>query len=157
MTNIKDIQLYDTSIEELPFSFQNLSELRDLRIVGNRMLRFPKINDKMYSIVFSNLEFLGLQSNNTLSDECLQTVLKWCANVKNLNLLNNQFKTLPECLSECHLLRDLNVEFNSYLEDIRGIPPNLNYFSALRCESLSSSSRRMILSQVCCFILHHLI
>jgi len=145
MTNIKDIFLLHTPIEELPFSFQNLSELHVLQIYLVRMLRFPKHNDKMYSIVFSNVTELNLLYCN-LSDDCLQTVLKWCSNVKNLNLSGNKFKTLPECLSECHRLWNLNVEFCCRLEDIRGIPPNLNYFSALRCKSLSSSSRRMLLN-----------
>ncbi|XP_039691170.1 disease resistance protein RPV1 isoform X2 [Medicago truncatula] len=36
---------------------------------------------------------------------------------------------------------------NTSLEEIRGIPPNLEELSAYKCESLSSSSRRMLTSQ----------
>jgi len=176
MRNIEYIRLYETSIGELPLSFQNLSELYFLTIYQGGMCRIssdifmmpklsmisakgcrillPKQNEKKNSIVSSNVEHLDLQNNN-LSDECFPIVLKWCVNVTYLNLWNNNFKILPECLSECHLLRMLYLDDCKSLEEIKGIPPNLNYLSAVKCESLSSSSRRMILSQVCCcFILH---
>nr|WIL60026.1 nodulation protein [Melilotus officinalis] len=146
MTNIKEIRLWKTSIGELPFSFQYLSELRGLHIQEGGMFRFPKYNDKMYSIVFSNLDFLEL-SNCNLSDECLQIVLKWCVNVTSLYLSQSNFKILPECLSECHHLKDIHLDYCKSLEEIRGIPPNLHYLSAIECKSLSSSSRRMLLSQ----------
>nr|WIL60025.1 nodulation protein [Melilotus officinalis] len=149
MTNINKIWLCSTSIVEFPFSFQNLTELRKLSPQGGErggMFRFPKHNDKMYSIVFSKLEVLDLGFNN-LSDECLQIVLKWCVNVKFLNLSHNDFKILPEFLSECHLLKDLFVENCKSLEEIKGIPPNLKRLYAKGCVSLSSSSRRMLLSK----------
>jgi len=153
MTNIDYIYLGSTSIGELPSSFQNLSELDGLYL-GGGMLRFPKQNEKMYSIVFSNVTKLSLEECN-LSDECLQIVLKWCVNVEELVLSKNNFKILPECLSECHHLVRINVRCCRSLEAIRGIPPNLEELSAQGCESLSSSSRRMLMSQVCCcFLLH---
>ena len=96
MTNIEEIELQQISIEELPFSFGNISEL------------------------------------------CRLTIS--CVN----------FKILPECLSECHHLLEVNVNDCESLEEIRGIPPNLEKLSARGCESLSPSSRRMLLSQVCC-------
>jgi len=105
MTNIKEIKLFHTFIEELPFSFGNLSELRRLTI--------SSVN----------------------------------------------FKILPECLSECHHLMELVLDKCKSLVEIRGIPPKLNYLSAVECESLSSSSRRKLLSQVCfssliCYFFH---
>ncbi|KEH26766.1 NB-ARC domain protein [Medicago truncatula] len=98
------------------------------------------------SIVISNVDHVLLNQSN-LSDECLPILLKWCANVKLLYLSGNNFKILPECLSVCHLLRILNLDECKALEEIRGIPPNLNYLSAMECDSLSSSSRRRLLSQ----------
>jgi hypothetical protein len=152
MTNIKAIWLSNTSIGELPSSFQNLSELDKLVVWGG--MRFPKQNDKMYSIVFSNVTNLELRECN-LSDECLQIVLKWCVNVKHLDLSQNNFKIFPECLSECHLLNNIILDLCISLEEIRGIPPNLEWLFAKECISLSLSSRRMLLSQVCCcFLLH---
>jgi len=150
MTNIKVIDLdFNTSIGELPFSFQNLSELDHLSLSGCGMLRFPKHNDKMYSIVFPNVKYLSITDCN-LSDECLPIFLKWCVNVKELDLSKNNFKILPECLNECHHLNSHFFKECKSLEEIRGIPPNLGWLSASGCESLSSSSRRKLLNQVCC-------
>ncbi|RHN52279.1 putative TIR domain, P-loop containing nucleoside triphosphate hydrolase [Medicago truncatula] len=150
MTNIKDIKIYDTSIEELPYSFQNFSELQRLTISGYDLggkLRFPKYNDKMNSIVFSNVEHVDLRNNN-LSDECLPILLKWFVNVTFLDLSeNDNFTILPECLSECHHLKQLYLKNCNFLEEIRGIPPNLERLFADECYSLSSSSIRMLMSQ----------
>ncbi|XP_039682548.1 disease resistance-like protein CSA1 [Medicago truncatula] len=146
MTNIKEIGISYTSIGELPSSFQNLNELDELSVVECGMMRFPKQNDQMYSIVFSNLRKLSLSDCN-LSDECLPIFLKWCVNVKLLDLSWNNFKFIPECLSECYLLNNLRLDNCKSLEEIRGIPPNLERLSAMGCKSLSSSSRRMLLSQ----------
>ena len=42
MTNIKEIKLYNTSIRELPFSFQNLNELGVLRITSDNFKILPE-------------------------------------------------------------------------------------------------------------------
>ncbi|XP_039682531.1 disease resistance protein RPV1 isoform X1 [Medicago truncatula] len=146
MTNIKKIWLQNTSIRELPSSFQNLSELHELTVREAGMLRFPKQNDQMYSIVFSKVTKLELY-NCKLSDECLPIFLKWCVYVTYLDLSWNNFKLIPECLSECYLLSSLRLDNCKSLEEIRGIPPNLARLSAIGCKSLSSSSRKMLLSQ----------
>ncbi|XP_024630774.1 TMV resistance protein N [Medicago truncatula] len=168
LTNIKDIWLYGTSIGELPFSFQNFSELAHLYLSGCGKLRFssfifmmpklskitakdcrlvlPKLNDKLNSTLFSNVEYLNL-GNNSLSDECVPIILRLCANVKYLYLPGNDFKILPECLNECHLIRILELDGCKNLEEIKGIPPNLKKFSAIQCKSLTSSCIRMLLSQ----------
>ncbi|KEH29802.1 functional resistance protein KR1, putative [Medicago truncatula] len=142
MTNTKAIGMCITSTRELPFSFQNLS----LSLWGCKMLRFPKHNEKMYSIMFSNVEALDFNPKY-LQYECLQIVLKSCVNVKFLDLSFGYFKILPECLNECHLMETLILNLSKHLEEIRGFPPNLKYLEALECKSLSSSSRRMLLSQ----------
>ncbi|RHN52284.1 putative TIR domain, P-loop containing nucleoside triphosphate hydrolase [Medicago truncatula] len=146
MRNIKDIKIYAISIEELPYSFQNFSELQRLKI-SRCYLRFRKYYDTMNSIVFSNVEHVDL-AGNLLSDECLPILLKWFVNVTFLDLsCNYNFTILPECLGECHCLRHLNLRFCGALEEIRGIPPNLESLFADNCDSLSSSSRRMLMSQ----------
>ncbi|XP_024641925.2 disease resistance protein RPV1 isoform X2 [Medicago truncatula] len=150
MSNIKDIKIYDTSIEELPYSFQNFSEIQRLTIYGYYLpgkLRFQKYNDKMNSIVFSNVEHVELRNNN-LSDECLPILLKWFVNVTFLDLSQNNFTILPECLGECHRLKHLYLKKCKALEEIRGIPPNLERLFARGCYSLISSSIRMLMSQL---------
>ncbi|XP_024641865.1 disease resistance protein RPV1 [Medicago truncatula] len=137
MAHIKEIDISNTSIGELPFSFQNLSELHELTVTSG--MKFPKI-------VFSNMTKLSLSFFN-LSDECLPIVLKWCVNMTHLDLSFSNFKILPECLRECHHLVEINVMCCESLEEIRGIPPNLKELCARYCKSLSSSSRRMLMSQ----------
>ncbi|RHN52377.1 putative TIR domain, winged helix-turn-helix DNA-binding domain-containing protein [Medicago truncatula] len=67
--------------------------------------------------------------------------------LRRLIIFSDNFKILPECLSECHHLVEVIVDGCYSLEEIRGIPPNLERLSAVDCESLSSASRRMLLSQ----------
>ena len=110
--------------------------------------------DEFRSTMFSNVGHLNLKYNN-LSYECLPLLLKSCVNVRHLDIWGSNLKILLGCLNECHLLRVLHLNRCEYLEEIRGIPPNLERLSARHCESLSSSSRRMLLSQVCCFTLHY--
>ncbi|KEH26700.1 resistance domain protein [Medicago truncatula] len=100
----------------------------------------------MNSIVFSNVEHLDLSDNN-VSDECLPILLKWFVNVTFLDLSENNFTILPECLGEYHRLKHLYLKFCKALEEIRGIPPNLERLFADECYSLSSSSIRMLMSQ----------
>jgi hypothetical protein len=57
----------------------------------------------------------------------------------------NNFTILPECIKECHLLRELYLDKCQYLREVRGIPPNLKIFSAQWCESLTSAE--MLLNQ----------
>ncbi|KAI5445018.1 hypothetical protein KIW84_013335, partial [Lathyrus oleraceus] len=93
MENLTDIFVVDTSIQELPFSFQNLTRLRKLRLWGreNHILQnnipmkqkllinasgclSPKPNDKLSSRVSSNLQTLGLPKCNP-SNEFLSLIL----------------------------------------------------------------------------------
>ncbi|XP_024642320.2 disease resistance protein RPP5 [Medicago truncatula] len=145
MAHIKEIDIFYISIGKLPFSFQNLSELDEFT-VSYGILRFPEHNDKMYSIVFSNMTKLSL-FDCYLSDECLPILLKWCVNMTYLDLSYSDFKILPECLSESHHLVEIIVRYCKSLEEIRGIPPNLGSLYAYECKSLSSSCRRMLMSQ----------
>jgi hypothetical protein len=169
MNNIERIILKGTSIEEFPLSFQNLTGLHTLRIWGSGMLRLsgsillmpslsdiyaqgcqllPIQNDELNSTVFSNVQELWLIKCN-LPDELLSALLIWFANVQKLrlikcNLLRSNFTIIPACLKECRLLGSLILNCCKYLPEIKGFPP------MLRCknESLSSSSRSMLLNQV---------
>ncbi|RHN55265.1 putative leucine-rich repeat domain, L domain-containing protein [Medicago truncatula] len=167
MENITEIVLEGTSIEELSYSFQNLTGLRKLQIRRSGVLRLPSNilmmpklsyilvegilllpnkNDNLSSSTSSNVEILRLPNCN-LSDEFLQTSLAWFANVIHLDLSRNSFTILPEFIKECHFLITLNLNDCTCLREIRGIPPNLKRLSALQCESLSSSCRSMLLNQ----------
>jgi len=169
MENVESIFLSGTSIEELPDSFLNLTGLHDLVLYEHGMLLrlpssilmmpnlhcidvdgyhlLPKQSDKPSSVVSSKVKSLVLTECN-LTDESLPIVLKLFPNLTYLNLSMNNFTILPECVKEYHSLRSLILDDCKLLEEIRAIPPNLRCLSTLNCESLTSSSRSMLLNQV---------
>ncbi|RHN52466.1 putative leucine-rich repeat domain, L domain-containing protein [Medicago truncatula] len=169
MENLESIFLKETSIKELPNSFQNLSGLRNLLLDGFRMflrlpssiLVMPKLSwvlvqgrhllpkqcDKPSSMVSSNVKSLVLIECN-LTGESLPIIFKWFANVTNLNLSKSNITILPECIKELRSLERLYLDCCKLLQEIRAIPPNLKFLSAINCESLSSSCRSMLLDQL---------
>jgi hypothetical protein len=174
MENIETIILDDTCIEELPDSFQNLTGLVHLGIVGGQILLrlpssilmmpkllnihvanyhllLPKQCDKPNSMVCSNVQSITLADCN-LNDESLPIALKWFANVQIAVLSRNNFTILPLCIKEHGSLGFLKLNNCKFLQEIRGIPPNLKYLSLENCDSLSSSCRSMLLKQVLFFL-----
>jgi hypothetical protein len=168
MKNIKEINLHNTSIRKLPSSFTNLSGLRKLWIDECRELKYSsktftmpnlklfsavgcslfleKHNEKFSSTRPSNLRRNLLLKDKNLSEQGVRVVLSMWTNVSYLDLSNNNFKILPECLNQCQV-EELILDGCKYLEEIRGIPQNLRCFSAIGCKSLTSSCTRMLLSQ----------
>jgi Leucine-rich repeat (LRR) protein len=164
MKNMERIVLKGTSIEEFPLSFQNLTGLRTLGIWGSGKIRLPssillmpnlssiyaqgcQLLPIQNSMMFSNVQKLRLIKCN-IPDEFLPTLFMSFANVEYINLLGSNFTILPECLKECRVLTSLILNCCKYLREIKAIPPSLKYMSALRCESLTSASRSMLLNQV---------
>jgi hypothetical protein len=49
---------------------------------------------------------------------------------------------------ECHSLRELILDDCFYLREIKGIPPNLDHFSAKNCTLLTSQCASMLVNQV---------
>jgi Leucine-rich repeat (LRR) protein len=155
---LRHLDISETSINEFPPSFQNLtgveqiskdemfslpsfiSEMPKLKTItlfhGLDKLSMPKSRSTM----LSNLEFLGLCYCN-LSYECLQTLFLWFSNVKYLHLQRGNSKILPECLKECFRLEELELNHCKNLEERRGIPPNLGIFAAPYYKPLNFSSK----------------
>ncbi|KAK7314751.1 hypothetical protein VNO77_33279 [Canavalia gladiata] len=172
MENLTHLLLEASAIEELPFSFQNLTGLQTLQLrfcgmfsLPNCIVMMPKLaeiiawqwegwlwpkqvegEEKVSSIVSSNVDCLRLTGCN-LSDEFLLISLPLFVNVKDLDLSRNNFTVLPECISECHFLCMLFLDHCEYLQEIRGIPPKIEHFSARNCKSLTSSCRNTLLNQ----------
>ncbi|KAK2408874.1 TMV resistance protein N [Trifolium repens] len=169
MENVTELVLEETPINELPCSFQNFTHLQRLQVRCCRTFKLPScivtmpklveilvwvlgewqfpldaVEDKVISTVSSNVECLTLVRCK-LSNDFFPTALTWFSNVKKLNLTGNDFTILPECIKECHLLRDLCLDRCQYLQEVRGIPPNLEIFSAQLCISLTSTE--MLLNQ----------
>jgi Leucine-rich repeat (LRR) protein len=183
MESLESIGLIGTSIEELPDSFQNLTRLNELlvQVEGHQMghfkimlqssiLMMPKLSqisllgyhlltdksDKQGLMVSSKLKSLVLVNCNLIG-ESLPNILKWFANVTYLDLSKSNLTILPECIKENRSLRSLYLNYCKFLQEIRGIPPNLKFLSALNCESLSSSCTNMLLNQVLFFLVFNFI
>ncbi|XP_027359406.1 TMV resistance protein N-like [Abrus precatorius] len=172
MENIKYLHLQATAIEELPFSFQKLTQLKFLYLYnhgvaqlsscigmmpnlalisgvgleGQLLLNQDNGDEKVTSMLSSNVEHLNLQDCN-LSDEFLALGLMWFANVKELDLSASNFSVLPECIKNCCFLWKLVLNRCKCLREIRGIPPNVEYLYAGCCESMTPWSRCFLLNQ----------
>ena len=178
MENITQLELKHTRIKDLPFSFQNLSRLRRLTLCFCSISRIPssivmmpelaeitawrwnwpqspkqdESEETVSSMVSSNVERLCLSYSN-LSDDFFPIGLASFANVKDLDLSSNNFTILPACIKECRFLRKLKVNDCHHLREIRGIPPNLEHFSAINCISWTSLCSSMLLNQVLFYLL----
>nr|KYP62635.1 TMV resistance protein N [Cajanus cajan] len=142
MENITPNGLEETRIKKISLSFKNLTQLQQLYVM--RGVSAKRVSS---TTVFSNVQRLRLRSCN-LSDDFFPTVIPWFANVKELDLSSNNFTVIPECIKQCNFLTRLYLDNCERLQEIRGIPPNLKHFSAIKCLSLTSSCRSMFLSQV---------
>ncbi|XP_020222472.1 disease resistance protein RPP5 isoform X3 [Cajanus cajan] len=172
MENMRELNLLHTPIKELPLSFQNLIGLRGLCMTNNEIVRLPSSivmmpelttisasglkgwqwleqeegEEKVGSIVSSKVEYLRASKCN-LDDDFFSIGFTRLAYVNQLDLSNNNFTVIPECIKQCQLLQRLDVRNCKHLREIRGIPPNLKYFLATNCVSLTSSSISMFLYQ----------
>lgn len=177
MKNITQLTLEYTAIRELPYSIGNLPRLRSLTLHSCGMLQLPfsiallpelealsiwqceglqsakqdKGLEKFSSMVPSNVKHIDFSACN-ISDEFIQIGLAWFANVEELNLSTNNFTILPACITECRLLTKLNLDYCMHVREIRGIPPNLETFSAIRCTSLKDLDLTVLLASTkeCC-------
>ena len=86
--------------------------------------------------------------NCNLCDDFFLTGSKTFTHVEYLDLSGNNFTILPEFFKELQFLRALMVSDCEHLQEIRGLPPNLEFFDARNCASLTSSSKSMLLNQV---------
>ncbi|MED6181139.1 hypothetical protein PIB30_016664 [Stylosanthes scabra] len=174
---VKSLDLSNVGIKDLPCSFRNLSRLRDLYLNGSEMCKMPSVITMMQQLsscdikgggnnkgrVSGKLEegFQGMLTrllpsenltslfleNTNLSDEFFPLAVAWFPNVEWLDLRGNNFTSLPECVQQFRFLRKLTVNDCTHLREIRGIPPNLEYFSAVNCKSLSPRTKHLLLNQ----------
>jgi Leucine-rich repeat (LRR) protein len=160
MNKITEIHISGSPIREYPFSIKNLTRLRNLELEKCGMVRLPssifvlpelsvmhlseceglslREQDNGIKMVLkssSNVDYLVL-SNCNISDDFFQIGLKFLSNEKDLNLSGNNFKTLHAWIKECHLLRNLKMDYCRHLQEIRGIPRKLENISVKGCISL---------------------
>jgi len=173
MKNLLYLELVNLGLKELPVSFQNLVGLKTLSLrdcgillLPSNIVMMPKLDfldassckglqwvkseegeEKVSSIVCSNVYGFAVDDCKLYDDFFSRGFLQ-LDHVVTLNLRNNNFTFLPECIKELQFLRILEVGGCLHLQEIRGVPPFLTYFTARECISLSSSSSRMLSNQV---------
>ncbi|KAG4393397.1 hypothetical protein AAZX31_03G064000 [Glycine max] len=172
MKNLLYLELVNLGLKELPVSFQNLVGLKTLSLrdcgillLPSNIVMMPKLDfldassckglqwvkseegeEKVSSIVCSNVYGFAVDDCKLYDDFFSRGFLQ-LDHVVTLNLRNNNFTFLPECIKELQFLRILEVGGCLHLQEIRGVPPFLTYFTARECISLSSSSSRMLSNQ----------
>ncbi|MED6120235.1 hypothetical protein PIB30_019025 [Stylosanthes scabra] len=161
MESLTMLELIDTQIAEFPSSIQYITRLQKLVLGFSGIVELPSSifvlkklkylsiqmcdglilcvqhegEEEMSSMAISNQLHLDFRNCN-LSDEFLQIGVPRFSNVKKLDLSINSFKVLPASIKECFFLKELILDGCCNLEEIRGIPPNIEKFSARHCRSL---------------------
>ncbi|KAK2419795.1 disease resistance protein RUN1 [Trifolium repens] len=144
MEKLDEIHISETSIQEIPVSFQNLIGLSSIsiRIEGCEKLMFSS------SIICNmpNVDIVTLLPRSNLSLG-FPMFIKWFTNMTCLDLSGSDIRVLPEFFREFTSLGILHLKDCSSLEDICAFPPNLQRLFAENCKSLNSSSRSMLLNK----------
>jgi len=179
MGNISYLYLLNLPIKELPVSFQNLTGLHELyatcdflQLNSSALMsslttlyasrckgwkwKSSKDGQEVGSTLFSNLRSFHFELCD-LNDDIFSSGFMQLTTVTYLNLSYTNITFLPECIKEFHHLDYLKVSYCKYLEEIRGVPPNLQLLRAIECTSLTSSGSSMLLNQVFVLFLMNLI
>ncbi|CAK8574970.1 unnamed protein product [Lathyrus sativus] len=159
MENITELHIMGSPIKELPFSIQNLTQLRKLELQICGMVQLPSCVFMLSELSLmhvskceglwlsgqdrgnemplksSNVDRLILTDCN-ISNDFLPIGLNIFSNVKDLNLSGNSFTTVHAWIKECHFLRNLKLDNCSNLQEISGIPKKLETLSVKGCTSL---------------------
>ncbi|CAL0329618.1 unnamed protein product [Lupinus luteus] len=174
MEYLEDVDLGSTSIEELPYSIQNLIGLRRLDLINckgliqlpSSIFMLPKLEsleaescsgcqilnndceeeESVSLIDSSKVKDLHFRACN-LTDEFLLIYLTYFPNIEMLHLGNNNITILPSCIEKCLYLESLYVDDCNKLQQIMALPPNIKNFSARNCISLTSDATSLLLSQ----------
>ncbi|RZB62064.1 TMV resistance protein N isoform B [Glycine soja] len=142
MENIQKLRLTDLPIKKLPFSIQNLTGLQWLTLGSCGIVQLPCSLSMMPKL----LEF-NIRDCNRWQWVESEEGSKRFALVTFLDLSENNFTILSEFFKELEFLQTLFVSDCEHLQEIRGLPPNLEYFDARNCASLTSSTKSMLLNQ----------
>ncbi|MED6120236.1 hypothetical protein PIB30_019026 [Stylosanthes scabra] len=160
VTRLERLELWNSKIVLLPSSIFLMKELKCLKIRNCEGLQLDaqeKVEEeKINSIVFSNQQQFDFRKCN-LSNEFLQSCVPWLVNVKELNLSSNSFTSLPACIEGCTFLKVLILDYCGNLQEVRGIPPNIEKFSARKCTSLKSLDLMLLSCTKDCNFLKELI
>ncbi|KAG4939271.1 hypothetical protein JHK86_045412 [Glycine max] len=151
--NLTRLQWFDMTHESAEFDVATLisnicmmPELIQIDFGGLQLRLLPDDVSKLTSVVCPSIQFVCFHYCD-LSDELLPLFLSCFVNVIDLELTGSKFTVIPECIKECCFLTTLTLDGCDRLQEIRGIPPNLERFCAMECPALTSSSISMLLNQ----------
>ncbi|XP_029127419.1 TMV resistance protein N-like isoform X2 [Cajanus cajan] len=172
MENVSELDLSGSAISGLHFSIGNLVGLTFVALNGcQRLLELPRsifMLPKLWTFEADNCERLAQVQNEEgqdqetmsshvkkasfhrcyhLTDKFLSTLLPCLRIVTDLSLNYSNITILPSCISVCLSLTKLSLNECKELREIRGLPPNIMYLSAMNCTSLTSESKEMLLNQ----------
>ncbi|CAL0323876.1 unnamed protein product [Lupinus luteus] len=161
---LPNLQMFDISgcpqLQPFPekltnFSTQNCSTMppesdecsSNLELLPARCLDLisPNIHS---SYEFPLMETIDLSDCNLIDDDL--HILSRLSNLISLDISKNQFVTVPECFNRLGRLQELLMSNCRKLQQICGIPPNLEYIDANSCMLLNSQSLCLLLSQGSC-------
>ena len=102
------LNLYDNNIEQLPYSFGELFQIRQLSIHNNQLKELPKS--------FTNLEYLEYLDLSWNNFERMPDELFKLSSLKNINLCGNKISLIPKEISNQKNLRNLDLSYNQIQE-----------------------------------------
>ncbi|KAI9128578.1 hypothetical protein K1719_000061 [Acacia pycnantha] len=165
---ISFLSLVETSINQLPPSIENLTELSwvvirtDSRVKSMKLpsstFLLPKLHRitvegfkkelimEVGSIIYRNILSLEFKNCN-ISNENLRIYLAAFSNIGVLDLTGSDFTILPTCIEDCQFLDKLVLDECKHLIEVEKVPPSIMELSAEDCTSLSSESRKLLLSK----------
>lgn len=177
---VRELRLFGTAIEKLPWSICNLSQLRVFWIgqneldieVPNSIFLLPELevirvdgHGKVVTCNWKDAQEQAIRSKQcrnkvnfclprcNISDDLLRTHLSQFINVKHLDLTGNNFTILPSWIKECQFLLELVLNECKHLREVEGIPPLIRRLEANNCISLSLESKSLLFSEVIHFSL----
>ncbi|KAL3037080.1 hypothetical protein AAZX31_01G045400 [Glycine max] len=171
MENIRYLDLIGSAISVLPFSIGNLVGLTRLNLnkctglveLPISVFMLPKLEnlEANYCDRLAQVQNGEGQDHETVSssvrdanfnycyltEKFLATLLPCLCNVTSLSLNSSNITVLPSSISACLSLTELYLNECKELREIRSLPPNIKYLSAINCKSLTSESKEMLLNQ----------
>ncbi|XP_028770181.1 TMV resistance protein N-like [Neltuma alba] len=168
---IEVLNLVGTGINQLPPSVENLTQLVEITHVrddttgkGIRSMKLPsstfllpelekidvegceELLMEVESMICPNIGHLELQRCN-ISNESLQIYLTSFPNLWFLDLSGNDFTILPACIEHCQNLGIIKLRQCKHLIEVEKVPPSITYLMAEDCVSMSSESKKLLLSK----------
>ncbi|MHA1193176.1 MAG: leucine-rich repeat domain-containing protein [Promethearchaeota archaeon] len=115
-----ELGLHNCELPSLPESIGNLTSLKKISLIVNRITFFPKSLKRLIA-----LQYLNLGANNLTT---LPEIICDLISLKELDLGNNNLTSLPKCISNLKSLEMLNFEGNN----LETLPESISHLKSLK-------------------------